>query len=166
MNTHQSSSRHAPQFHMSAEDRQRLEGLPWQVPLAEWPEHGVIPLSIRRGESRHPVIFVERAGVRYAIKETTPHMAEREIRNLRQIEMRGIPVLTAVGSGNVAGPSILLDMHGPGGVPQYTSGDRGYTVTRLAPRVIPHALLFNLPFSRRTKRHLLAAVAFFIGEIH
>src|SRR3989440_10222441 len=60
-----------PQFHMKADDRRLLEHLPWQVPLAEWPEHGVVPLSIRRGESRHPVIFVERAGFRYAIKETT-----------------------------------------------------------------------------------------------
>ena len=166
MNTDQSRSRHAPHFHMSTEDRRRLEGLPWQVPLGEWPEHGVIPLSIRRGESRHPVIFVERDGVRHAIKETTPHMAEREIRNLRQIELRGIPVLTAVGSVIVTAPSILLDIHGPGGVPQYTSGDRGYTVTRLAPRVIPHALLFNLPFSKRTKRHLLGAVALLMVELH
>ena len=151
---------------MSAEDRQRLEDLPWQVPLEEWPEHGVIPLSIRRGESRHPVIFVERDGARYAIKETTPHMAEREIRNLREIERRGIPVLTPVGSVSVTAPAILLDTRGPGGVPQYTSGDRGYTVTRLAPRVIPHALLFSLPFTRRTKRHLLSAVALLMVELH
>ncbi len=166
MNAHQFDARHAPQFHMRAEDRQRLEGLPWQIPLEEWPGHGVTLLSIRRGESRHPVIFVERDGVRYAIKETTPHMAEREIRNLRQIESRGIPVLTAVGTVSVTDQSILLDTQGPGGVPQYTSGDRGYTVTRLAPRVIPHALLFRLPFSRRTKQHLLGAVALLMIELH
>ena len=65
---------------MRAEDQRRLAGLPWQVPVEEWLQHGVIPLSIRRGESRHPVIFVERDGARYAIKETTPRMAEREIR--------------------------------------------------------------------------------------
>src|SRR5690348_6364601 len=151
---------------MGADDRHRIEGLPWHLPLEEWQNQGVGLLTIRRGESRHPVIFVERDGVRYAIKETTPHMAEREIRNLRQIELRGIPVLTAVGSVSVSAPSILLDMHGPGGVPQYTSGDRGYTVTRLAPRVIPHALLFSLPFSRRTKRHLLGAVALLMVELH
>jgi Domain of unknown function (DUF4032) len=166
MNADQPDSRHAPQFHMSAEDRRRLEGLPWQVPLQEWPAHGVVPLSIRRGESRHPVIFVELDSARYAIKETTPHMAEREIHNLREIERRGIPVLTAVGSVNVSAPGILVDTHGPGGMPQYTSGDRGYTVTRLAPRVIPHALLFRLPFTKRTKRHLLSAVALLMVELH
>ncbi len=166
MNSDQTAARHAPQFHMGAGDRQRLEDLPWRLPLTEWPEHGVTPLLIRRGESRHPVIFVEREGVRYAIKETTPHMAEREIRNLREIESRGIPVLTAVGSVSVTGQPILLDARGPGGVPVYTSGDRGYTVTRLAPRVIPHSLLFRLPFSKRTKRHLLSAVALLVVELH
>ena len=71
---------------MDAPNRRRLESLPWQVPLEEWPAHGVVPLLIRRGDSRHPVIFVESEGVRYAIKETTPRMAEREIASLREIE--------------------------------------------------------------------------------
>ncbi len=70
------------QFHMDIGNRHHLEGLPWNFPLEEWPGHGVVPLSVRRGESRHPVIFVERDGRRYAIKETTPRMAEREIANL------------------------------------------------------------------------------------
>src|SRR5215471_12138291 len=113
-----------PQFHMKAIDRRPLEGLPWQVPVAEWPEHGVVPLSIRRGESRHPVIFVERAGSRYAIKETTPRMAEREINNLREIERRGIPALSPVGSVTVREAPVLLEEPGPGGRPLYINGDR------------------------------------------
>src|SRR5437879_3340126 len=47
------------QFQMDRGEQHRLEGLPWNFPLDEWPEHGVVPLSVRRGESRHPVIFVE-----------------------------------------------------------------------------------------------------------
>lgn len=58
---------------MGKGDQRRLENLPWHVSLEEWPEHGIIGLAIRRGESRHPVIFVESEGRRYAIKETTPH---------------------------------------------------------------------------------------------
>src|SRR3989440_4121306 len=155
-----------PQFHVKGHARRLLEDLPWQVPLAEWPEHGVVPLSIRRGESRHPVIFVERAGFRYAIKETTPHMAEREINNLREIERRGIPALSPVGSVTVREPPILLEEHGPGGRPQYISGDRGYMVTRLAPRVVPHALLYSIPFTRRNKQRILSAVAVLLIELH
>src|SRR6266566_3968441 len=151
---------------MGKDDKHRLKHLPWHVPLEEWPEHGVIPLTIRQGESRHPVIFVDLEGARYAIKETTPYMAEREIKNLREIENRGIPVLSAVGSVTVATPPILIEEHGPGGLPQYTSGDRGYTVTSLTPRVIPHSLLFRLPFAKRTKQRLLGAVAVLLVELH
>jgi hypothetical protein len=151
---------------MRTGDQRRLENLPWHVPLEEWPEHGITGLAVRRGESRHPVTFVESEGRRYAIKETTPHMAEREIKNLHEIENRGIPVLSAIGSVTVPEPPVLLDTHGPGGLPQYISGDRGYTVTRLAPRVVPHSLLFSLRFARRTKRRLLEAVAVLLVELH
>ncbi len=101
------------QFDMDLEDTKRLEGLPWDFPLAEWPDHGVIPLSIRRGESRHPVIFVECDNLRYAIKETTPSTAEREIRNLREIERRGIPALSPVGYVTVPAAPILIEATRP-----------------------------------------------------
>lgn len=154
------------QFHMSKDDQRHLADLPWQFRLEEWLEHGVTPLSIRRGESRHPVIFVEQNGLRYAIKETTPHMAEREIVNLHEIERRGIPALSPVGSVVVRGSLILLEEHGPNGVPEYVSGDRGYTVTRLAPRVIPQVLLNSIPFTRKTKHTLLSAIALLMIELH
>ena len=153
-------------FQMSRDDRRHLEGLPWNVPLEDWHEHGVMPLSIRRGESRHPVIFVERNGLRFAIKETTPRMAEREIVNLREIERRGIPALSPVGSVFVHGSLILLEEQGPNGIPEYVSGDRGYTVTHLAPRVIPQALLYRVPFTRKTKQTLLSAIAVLLIELH
>lgn len=162
MTTH---SRYTPHFTMPKADESRLVGLPWHVPLNEWTEHGVIPLTIRRGESRHPVMFVEREGIRYAIKETTPHMAEREIRNLQEIEFRGIPTLGPVGTVTVAAPPILLATD-EGMAPQYINGDRGYTVTRLASRVIPHSLLFHLPLSYKTKQRLLGAVAVLMVELH
>jgi uncharacterized protein DUF4032 len=154
------------QFHMNTADRHRLEGLPWNFPLEEWPAHDIVPLSIRRGESRHPVIFVEREATRYAIKETTPRMAEREIASLHEIERRGLPALSPVGSVVVPAPPLLLNEHGPGGVPEYVSGDRGYTVTRLAPRVIPHSVLYNVPFTRKNKHHLLSAIAVLLVELH
>jgi hypothetical protein len=151
---------------MGAEDRQRLEGLPWHARLETWAEQGVSLLIIRRGESRHPVVFIERAGVRYAIKETTPHMAEREVHNLREIERRGIPTLMPVGSVTVPAPPIPLEVPQLGGAIQYISGDRGYTVTRLAPRVIPHSLLYRIPFAKRTKQRLLSAIAVLLVELH
>jgi Domain of unknown function (DUF4032) len=154
------------QFHMSADDQRHLQDLPWHMPLENWAKEGVLLLLIRRGESRHPVIFVERQGLRYAIKETTPRMAEREIRNLHEIERRGIPTLSAVGSVLVPAPPIALDVPIVGGSRQYISGDRGYTITRLAPRVVPHVLLYRIPFTRHTKERLLSAVAVLMIELH
>ena len=60
----------------------------------------------------------------------------------------------------------MLNEHGPGGIPEYESGDRGYTVTRLAPRVIPHSLLYTIPFTRKNKHHLLSAIAVLLIELH
>ncbi len=151
---------------MGIEDQRRLEGLPWTVQLEDWESQGVELLVVRRGDSRHPVIFVERQGVRYAIKETTPRMAEREIRNLHQIERRGIPALSPIGTVTVSAPPIALEVENLGGARQYISGDRGYTVTRLAPRVVPHVLLYRLPLTKRTKQRLLAAVAVLMVELH
>ncbi len=151
---------------MDTLNRRHLQSLPWHLLLEEWPAHGIVPLLVRRGDSRHPVIFVERDGLRYAIKETTPHMAEREIASLREIERRGIPVLSPIGSVIVSAPPLLFDEHGPAGLPQYTSGDRGYTVTKLAPRVVPHALLYRIPFTRKNKRRILSAIALLLIELH
>jgi Domain of unknown function (DUF4032) len=159
--------RNLPQFHMGAADQRLLAHLPWHLPLEEWPAQGVSSLSLRRGESRHPVIFIESQDARYAIKETTPRMAEREIRNLREIELRGIPALSPAGVVIVSSPPLLIESTINGGLPQqYTSGDRGYTVTHLAERVMPHSMLFRLPLNRRTKHRLLGAIAVLLVELH
>ena len=98
------------QFYMSADNRTRIEGLPWHLPMEEWVSQGLEVLNVRRGDSRHPVLFVERGGVRYAIKETTPRMAEREIRNFREIERRGIPALSPIGVVISPAPPVALDV--------------------------------------------------------
>ena len=154
------------QLTMDSEHRHRLEDLPWNIQLEEWEAHGIHLLVIRRGDSRHPVIFIERQGARYAIKETTPHMAEKEIRNLQEIEHRGIPALSPIGTVHVAMPRIDLDISGVRGMRQYINADRGYTVTQLAPRVVPHVLLYRLPLTRRTKQRILSAVAVLMVELH
>ncbi len=151
---------------MSTDNQRRIESLPWQLPMEEWASSGLEVLNIRRGDSRHPVVFVEREGVRYAIKETTPRMAEREIRHFREIERRGIPALSPIGTVIAHAPPLPLNVPKVGGITQYISGDRGYTVTSLAPRVIPHVLLYRLPFTRHTKQRLLAAVAVLMIELH
>jgi Domain of unknown function (DUF4032) len=154
------------QFHMGIDDKRRLESLPWHIQLEEWEQNGIELLVVRRGDSRHPVIFVERQGVRYAIKETTPRMAEREIASLQEIERRGIPALSPIGTVFVSLPPIALDSTLTRGIKQYINADRGYTVTRLAPRVVPHIILYRLPLTRHTKERMLSAVAVLMIELH
>jgi hypothetical protein len=114
-----------PRFRVPEEDRTRLEDLPWGKPLVEWAEQGVQLLSIRRGDSRHPVVFVERDEVRYALKETSPHMAERELRNLEEIKRRGIPTLHPIGTIVVSGQMIALESTTiTGGVQHYLRDSR------------------------------------------
>ena len=156
----------AIQFHMRAEDKRALEGLPWHAPLEQWSGLGIPLLNIRRGDSRHPVVFVEREGIRYAIKETSPHMASREARSLQEIGQRGIPTLTPTGTVIVSLPLVALHASLPSGVDTYISGDRGYLITRLALRVVPHAFLYRLPLNKRTKQHLLSAIAVLMLELH
>ncbi len=151
---------------MNTDDRRRLEKLPWHIPLEEWEANGVELLVVRKGDSRHPVVFVESQGARYAIKETTPHMAEREIVSLQEIERRGIPALSPIGMVSVSLPPLAIEVPGIRGEKQYINTDRGYTVTRLAPRVVPHVILYRLPLNRRTKQRLLSAVAVLMIELH
>ncbi|GCE12067.1 DUF4032 domain-containing protein [Tengunoibacter tsumagoiensis] len=153
-------------FFMSTDDQRRLAVLPWQFPLDEWEQQGVQLLLVRRGDSRHPVVFVELQGVRYAIKETTPRMAEKEIHNLQEIERRGIPSLSPTGYIKVHVPPIVVEAPTIAGMRQYIDADRGYTITRLAPRVVPHVLLYRLPLTKRTKQRLLSAVAVLMVELH
>src|SRR5947208_8334300 len=39
-------------------------------------------------------------------------------------------------------------------------------LTQLAPRVIPHSLLYRIPFTRKTKRRILSAIAILLIELH
>src|SRR5262245_2864669 len=78
-------------------DWTRLRDLPWSSPLDDWPALGVPLIHVRRGESRHTVLFVEIAGRRYAIKETGPQAAKREIRALRELKLRRCAALEPVG---------------------------------------------------------------------
>src|SRR5215470_6918556 len=99
-------------------DWTRLHDLPWSRPLDDWPALGVPLIHVRRGESRHPVLFVQIAGRRYAIKETGPQAAKREIRALRELQRRRCDALAPVGylitrgepiaAGIVAGREVYL----------------------------------------------------------
>lgn len=145
-------------------DWTRLRTLPWGVPLDEWAERGVPLLQIRRGESRHPVVFVERKGRRYALKETSPRAATHEAEVLRKLRAQGIPALQPVGVVIVRSEPVEAGVVASHAV--YESGDVGYLITRLAERVLPQSLLYRYPFTVANKRILWNAVVGLLVRLH
>jgi hypothetical protein len=145
-------------------DWTRLKALPWGEPLDTWPEHDVRLLSVRHGESRHPVLFVETGNRRYAIKETSPWAAEHEIAVLRELSRRGCRTLEPVGHVVVRGE--LVPAGEMAGRELFESGDTGYCLTRLAERVLPQSVLYRYPFTDDNKRLLWSAVAELLLNLH
>jgi tRNA A-37 threonylcarbamoyl transferase component Bud32 len=85
-----------PRFRLVARHDQRaFLGLPWQLPLEEWPAE--LCVNVRRGIGRHVVRFVDLGGAFYALKELPPRFAEREYRLLGDLENAGVPAVEAVG---------------------------------------------------------------------
>lgn len=85
-----------PRFRLVARDDQLgFLGLPWQLPLEEWPAELLV--NVRRGISRHVVRFVDLDGSVYALKELPPRLAEREYRLLGDLNRIAVPAVEAIG---------------------------------------------------------------------
>jgi Domain of unknown function (DUF4032) len=83
-----------PRF-SSAKPDTRLITLPWETPLAEWPEDMLVALP--RGISRHVVRFVRVGRDVYAMKEVMEHLAVHEYRLLRDLARLDTPSVEAIG---------------------------------------------------------------------
>ena len=83
-----------PRF-LSAKPDARLITLPWETPLAEWPEERLVALP--RGISRHVVRFVRVGKEVYAVKEVLEHLALHEYRLLRDLKRLDTPSVDPVG---------------------------------------------------------------------
>jgi hypothetical protein len=85
-----------PHFRLLARAEQAaLLGLPWSLPLEEWPEERLV--EVERGIGRHVVRFVELRGAYYALKELPRRFAAREYRLLGALEHLDVPSVEAVG---------------------------------------------------------------------
>jgi hypothetical protein len=75
-----------------------VTGLPWHLPLEEWPEDPI--LAEKRGISRHVVRLVRASSDPdaevYAVKETVSEFANREYVILRQLSQLGAPCVEQV----------------------------------------------------------------------
>jgi len=106
-------------------DQRAFLGLPWGLPLEEWPDDIVV--DVERGIGRHVVRFVRLNGTYYALKELPQRIAEKEYRLLLELDDRGVPAVEATG----------------------IVGDRGELESVLITRMLEFALPYRLILSRR-----------------
>lgn len=127
-----------PRF-LAAKPEAAMIALPWNKPLASWPEDVLVALP--RGISRHTVRFIRVGENIYAAKELIETAAIHEYRLLRELDKIDIPSVAPVGvvtgreddSGTALDP-ILLTRHLPFSLPYrslFTPGVRTETVFRL-----------------------------------
>jgi hypothetical protein len=116
-----------------------LIGLPWGVPLADWPTQHLVALP--RGLSRHVVRFIRVGSQVLAAKEIPQELAEREYSLLTALSRLNVPAVEVVGVVSdrldaAAKPldPVLLTRHLQFSLPYrslFTPGVRRDTVARL-----------------------------------
>lgn len=137
--------------------------LPFHKSLEEWSSPEVNLITIRHGNSRHPVVFVRSGTVRFAIKETTERLAYKELHNYEKIAQSDIQTIKPIGviirtSGNIEVPTKVGRM--------YESDKTAYLITVLAESVLPQSTLYNLRLTWEAKSEIWDVIAEFFAQIH
>jgi len=124
--------------------------LPWSVPLTEWSKICTCLEDLPRGLSRHSVVFVNYAGVLFAIKELPYGWALKEYDLLKKMEAARLPVVTPVGT------IVVEDL------------DRRCSalITRYLDRSLPYRSLFMSQSLVGYREHLLDAIAGLLVQLH
>lgn len=132
-------------------EQQSLLDLPWDMPLADWPEWYLVPLP--RGLSRHVVRFTRLDDKTYALKEINRSLADREYRLLRDLERLQTPAVRAVG--------VVSGREAPDGTPL-----DAVLVTRHLQFSMPYRALFARMMRRDTVDRLSDALVVLLGQLH
>ncbi len=138
-------------FRASPAEQQALLDLPWDMPLAEWPEWYIVTLP--RGISRHVVRFTRLGNRIYALKEVVESLANREYQLLRNLERLNIPAVEPVGviTGREAHDGTPLDP---------------VLVTRHLQFSLPYRALFARMMKRETVDRLIDALVVLLARLH
>lgn len=124
--------------------------LPWDLPLSEW--HDVCPRleELPRGLSRHPVIFVNYAGILFALKELPPGVAELEFHALSKLEELRIPAVIPVGHATT----------------EMGNETHSVLITRYLDHSVPYRTLFKSNSLMRYRNHILDAMSGLLVQLH
>src|SRR5688500_19943834 len=94
-----------PRF-LAARPNTELITLPWDIPLADWPEENLVALP--RGLSRHVVRFVRVSSDIYALKEVMEHLALHEYELLRDLARLDTPSRSEEHTSELQSPCNLV----------------------------------------------------------
>lgn len=141
-----------------------VKKLPWELPLGDWRDSSKVKhLNIRKGLSRHLVIFVEVDRFKLAIKETSARTACKEIAHFEEMQRRQIPTLLPIGT--VIRTEAPMFESTPFGV-QKIENRIGHTITLLAEKVLPDSLLYGRGFKTENRNKIWNAVARLFATLH
>ena len=128
-----------------------LLDLPWDVPLAEWPDD--VLAALPQGISRHVVRFVSHGGRVLAIKEIGETVAYREYELLRQLHRIEVPSVVPVG--------VITGRRAP-------DGERleAVLLTEHLQFSLPYRALFSQDLRPDTATRLIDALAVLLVRLH
>jgi hypothetical protein len=132
-----------------------VTGLPWHLPLEEWPEDPA--LTEKRGISRHVVRLVRASSDPdaevYAVKETVAEFANREYVILRQLSQLGAPCVEQVavveGRKDANGEELPCAI-----------------VTRFLPYSLPYRVLLSSAVTANEITTMATALALLLVRLH
>ena len=132
-----------------------VTGLPWHIPLEEWPEDPA--LAEKRGISRHVVRLVRASNDPdaevYAVKETVAEFANREYKILRELTHLGAPCVEQVavveGRTDVNGEELPCAI-----------------VTRFLPYSLPYRVLLSGAVTAHEITTMASALALLLVRLH
>ncbi len=122
----------------------------WKRPLSEWGAQCPRMVDVPHGLSRHPVVFVNYAGVVYALKELPAGIAQKEHDTLMHLEELRLPAVTAIGHARA----------------QTAQGEASILITRYLDHALPYRMLFMNESLVRYRDHLLDAMAGLMVQLH
>lgn len=145
-------------------DLEFLYNLPWYKELDQWKSLQKIKiLNIRKGNHRHPVIFVENHKKYLAIKQIPANLAKKELTYYQQLNSLGISTLHPIGVVSVQSPPEI--MTGLIGAPVIYD-DMAFIVTQLQRDVLPDNDILKRPFQQMSEQKIFAAITQLFVKLH
>jgi hypothetical protein len=151
------------QFHVDPLFADELKKLPWHIPITKWNGVGVHTLDIKRGISRHAIIFVKTGRFSFGIKEISEEISKKEIENYERLLLMGIHTL--IPAGYVVRIEDPVEVRTPMGI-QYERNHISHTVTLLVEKVLPDSLLYSRNFRKENRQKIWDAIVRLFVQLH